>query len=186
MNQGLVAHYKKPPKRNIEWVVLIITAIIAIAVVLHQAYAQSVVKGKVVQVKDGDTVVIAPIEGGQFFTCRLSGIDAPETARRNRQGQPHGNEATKELKRLVLGQTVDAQLTGRRTHNREVCIIKKNGQDVNLEMIRSGHAWAYRQFLKRPHASEYIAAEEEARNRRLGLWQQSNPTPPWEFRRSQR
>ena len=41
----------------------------------------------------------------------------------------------------------------------------------------------YVQYLKRPHASIYIDAEREARAKRLGLWNDINPTPPWEWRR---
>jgi endonuclease YncB( thermonuclease family) len=147
------------------------------------ADASQKMQGEIMQVKDGDTVVISPAEGGQFFICRLYGIDAPETARRGRAGQPHGEESTRKLKQLVLGQTVDVKLTGRRTHNREVCIIRKNGQDINLEMVRLGYAWAFRRFLEMPHASEYISAENEARKNKRGLWKDTNPTPPWEFRK---
>lgn len=50
-------------------------------------------------------------------------------------------------------------------------------------MVRDGYAWAYREYLHVPYASEYIDAESEARSKRLGLWQQSNPEAPWEFRR---
>jgi hypothetical protein len=39
------------------------------------------------------------------------------------------------------------------------------------------------QDLDRPHASQYIQAEEQARKERKGLWQQNNPQPPWEFRK---
>lgn len=143
-------------------------------------------QGKVMQVKDGDTVVISPADGGQFFVCRLYGIDAPETAKRGKPGQSFGEEAKKELKALVLGQLVDVELTGSKTYNREVCIIRKNGVNINLEMVSRGYAWAYTRYLDRPYASEYIAAEREARRQGLGLWQQSNPTPPWEFRKSLR
>ena len=147
------------------------------------ASKEEVTQGKVMQVKDGDTVVIAPLEGGQFFTCRLYGIDTPEIAHGHKPGQPYGEEAAKELKRLVLGQTVEVTTTGAKTYNREVCIIKKDSINVNLEMVRRGYAWAYKQYLKRPYASEYINAERTARDKRLGLWKDSNPTPPWEFRR---
>lgn len=142
--------------------------------------------GKVMQVKDGDTVVVNPEDGGQFFICRLYGIDAPETThpRFGKKSQPYGEEAARELKKLILGQNVQVFLTGQKTYNREVCLIKKDGLDVNLEMVKRGYAWAYKQYLKRPHASEYINAENEARRRKLGLWQDNNPTPPWEFRRS--
>lgn len=138
------------------------------------------------QVKDGDTVVIAPDIGGQFITCRLYGIDTPETSKKGKPGQPYGEEAAKELKRLILGKYIDATLTGQKTYKREVCIIKQDGLDINLEMVKRGFAWAYRQYLKRPYASEYINAESEARSRKLGLWKDNNPEPPWEFRKHQK
>jgi len=165
---------------------LLIAWLVVFIPLLLFAYTQAsekVIQGKVVQVKDGDTVVIAPVDGGQFFVCRLYGIDAPETAKKNKTGQPYGEEAKKELKKLVLGQVVDVELTGSKTYNREVCIIRKNGVNVNLEMVKRGYAWAYVRYLKRPHASEYLDAEKEARTKKLGLWQQNNPTPPWEWRK---
>lgn len=139
-------------------------------------------RAKIMQVKDGDTVVVSPETGGQFFICRLYGIDAPETAKNGKPGQAYGDEATKFLKGLILGQQVDVETTGAKTYNREVCRITKDGMNINTEMVKAGYAWAYRQYLKRPYASEYLDAESVARERRLGLWQQSNPTPPWEFR----
>lgn len=150
---------------------------------LYSFAVQKTIEGKVMQVKDGDTVVVSPVEGGMFFTCRLYGIDTPETVKKGKSGQPYGEEASKELKRLILGQTVEVTTTGAKTYKREVCMIKKSGQDINLEMVKLGYAWAYKQYLKRPYASEYIDAERSARDRRLGLWKDNNPTPPWEFRK---
>ncbi len=139
--------------------------------------------GRVMRVKDGDTVVIAPVEGGQFFTCRLYGIDTPEIPHRGKPGQPYGYEAKNFLKSLILGRIVTVKTTGKKTYGREICHITLNGIDINLEMVKQGYAWAYRRYLKRPYASEYIEAEREAREKRLGLWVQKNPVPPWEFRR---
>jgi endonuclease YncB( thermonuclease family) len=51
-------------------------------------------------------------------------------------------------------------------------------------MVAEGLAWAYRQYLEGSYASEYLRLEEQARRRRMGLWQQPNPQPPWEFRQS--
>lgn len=145
-------------------------------------------QGKIMKVKDGDTVVVSPVQGGEFFTCRLYGIDAPEIAhgRFGTGGQPYGDEATKELKKMILGQIVEVTTTGQKTYKREVCIIKKDGTDINLEMVKKGAAWAYRHYLKRPYASEYIDAESEARAKKLGLWKDVNATPPWEFRKMKR
>jgi endonuclease YncB( thermonuclease family) len=146
-------------------------------------YASQTMQGKVMQVKDGDTVVISPLKGGQFFTCRLYGIDAPETSKKGKEGQSYGEDAAKHLKRLVLGKTLEVHTTGQKTYNREVCMLKRDGLNINLEMVKAGYAWAYVQYLKRPHASDYLDAEREARASKRGLWQQTNPTPPWEWRR---
>lgn len=150
------------------------------------AFKKGTIQAIVMQVKDGDTVVVAPIEGGQFFTCRLYGIDAPETAKKGKPGQAYGDESEKELKSIILGQIVEIEMTGAKTYDREVCLIRKNGKDINLEMVKRGYAWAYRQYLRRPYASEYINTESEARNKRVGLWQQANPQPPWEWRKKQK
>lgn len=137
----------------------------------------------VVRVKDGDTIVVSPTSGGGQFTCRLYGIDAPEIGHGRKPGQRFGEEAMRELKRMISGKIVEVELTGQKTYNREVCRILVNGESINLSMVRSGYAWAYTQYLKRPHASEYLEAEKEARLARRGLWADHNPTPPWEFRR---
>jgi endonuclease YncB( thermonuclease family) len=150
------------------------------------ASAGAAVTGKVMQVKDGDTVVIAPTEGGQFFICRLYGIDAPEIAHNGQPGQTHGPESEKDLKKLILGQEVTVEIRDRDKYSREVCVIRKDGADINRDMISRGSAWAYVKYLKSPYASEYIDAEKEARDKRVGLWHQSNPMPPWEFRKQQR
>lgn len=168
------------------YLVFIIAMLFAFATITYAAQKRSL-QGSVMQVKDGDTVMVIPSEGGQGFICRLYGIDAPETAKRGKAGQPYGDEAARELKKLILGQDVTVETTGSKTYKREVCLIKKNGMDINLEMVKRGYAFAYIQYLKRPHASIYIEAEGEARAKRLGLWKDStNPTPPWEWRKAKR
>jgi len=141
-------------------------------------------KGTVVKVKDGDTVVIKPGRGGQFYVCRLYGIDAPETPKPylRKPGQPFGEEATRFLKSLILGRNVTVVTTGEKTYNREVCLIYKDNDFINLLMVKYGYAWAYRKYLREPYLSMFIKAENYARRHRLGLWEQTNPVPPWDFR----
>lgn len=173
-------------KYSIPYVLIFFLLFLPIIPTLSFASQAKSVSGKVMQVKDGDTVVIQPEDGGQFFTCRLYGIDTPEITHGRKPGQPYGEEASKELKKLILGQHVQVETTGAKTYKREVCIIKKDGADINLEMVRKGYAWAYKQYLKRPYASDYIDAERSARDKRLGLWKDNNPMPPWDFRKRQR
>jgi endonuclease YncB( thermonuclease family) len=140
-------------------------------------------KGEAIRITDGDTVVLALERDNEKMTCRLYGIDSPERAWRDRPGQPYAKEAGSELEKLIAGKTVTLITTGERTHGREVCFIRKNGVDINLEMVQRGYAWAYRKHLRSPHASEYIEAEKKARDQGLGLWQQKKPLAPWEFKR---
>lgn len=154
--------------------------------IFSQSYAKDykIIRGTVTKVIDGDTVIIRPFTG-KLFKCRLYGIDSPEISHNGKPGQPRGNAAERELTNLILHTTDDITLTGDKTYDREVCIIKKMGVDINREMVIRGYAWAYREYLKGPYASEYIDAETEARKMRRGLWQQNNPQPPWEFRHKQ-
>jgi len=79
---------------------------------------------------------------------------------------------------------VEIKTTGDITYRREVCHVTLNGMDVNLEMVRLGHAWAYVHYLKKPYKALYVDAETEARNKRIGLWKDSNPVPPWEYQKA--
>ncbi|WP_368860802.1 thermonuclease family protein [Desulforhabdus sp. TSK] len=53
-------------------------------------------------------------------------------------------------------------------------------------MIRSGHAWVYRQYCTRPECKAWEFIEAKAKDEKNGLWSTPNPTPPWEFRRNAR
>jgi endonuclease YncB( thermonuclease family) len=62
----------------------------------------------------------------------------------------------------------------------------RGATDVNLEQIRAGMAWWYREYAKEQSAEDrasYSAAENDAQARRVGLWKDAKPVPPWEWRR---
>lgn len=149
------------------------------------ASAQTLTEGRIAQVKDGDTVVVAPGDGGQYFICRLAGIDAPELGKNGRPGQQYGEDAARQLKQMILGKSVTITLTGSKTYNRDVCFLSINNLDVNMELIRTGTAWAYRAYLppSRPYSAAYLEAERLAKEERRGLWSnEESPVPPWEWR----
>jgi len=148
------------------------------------------IEGIVTKVSDGDTInVTDPV--GTKLKIRLYGIDAPETEKSNKKtghiskpGQPYGEEAYNALYSKIYRKGVKVDVMDIDRYKRAVSVIWLDGRNINKEMEAEGWAWAYRQYLDRPHASEYIQAEEQARAKRLGLWVQNNPQPPWEFRRS--
>ena len=51
--------------------------------------------------------------------------------------------------------------------------------DVNAQMIEDGWAWHYKKYNDERRLA---SLEEEARAEKRGLWADSNPLPPWEFR----
>lgn len=68
-------------------------------------------------------------------------------------------------------------------------MVLVDGHDVNLEQVRAGMAWWYRQYAKEQTPADrqlYELAENDARAAKRGLWADSQPVPPWEFRRQGR
>jgi endonuclease YncB( thermonuclease family) len=132
-------------------------------------------------VYDGDTILLVTRDSSRL-KIRLYGIDAPETSKPDKPGQPFGEAAKWALQSRIMGKRVAAEVIDVDQYRRTVAVIRLQGRDVNREMVAEGMAWAYRQFLQGPYASEYLSAEEHARSGRTGLWRDANPRPPWDFR----
>ncbi len=141
-----------------------------------QAFAGDVVSGRVVSIADGDTLTVLD-EANTQHRIRLFGIDAPE------KGQAHGRQSKESLADKVYGETVRVDVVDVDRYGREVGRIYLGDRFINLEQVQEGDAWRYPQF-DREH--EFSAAERNAREQRLGLWTESHPIPPWEFRRQHR
>lgn len=158
---------------------------ICVLVILAAADSQAAgtVEGVVREVYDGDTILLVTRESSRLKT-RLYGVDAPETAKPDKPGQPFGGAARRALMSKIIGKRVSAEIVDIDQYQRTVAVIRYAGRDINREMVADGMAWAYRQFLQGPYASEYLDAENRARARRAGLWRDANPRPPWEFRRA--
>lgn len=171
------------------FVASILLALISISTAFAKEPIRTI-EGTVSKVSDGDTIHVTDPMGTKV-KVRLYGIDAPETEKGNKKtgriskpGQPYGEEAYQALNSKVFRKSIKLDIMAVDQYKRSVGIVYLNGKNINQEMVAEGFAWAYRQYLDRPHASEYIELEGQARAKRLGLWQQSNPQPPWEFRKS--
>ena len=142
------------------------------------AGAGSLVSGKVIGVLDGDTVEMLDASK-TTHRIRLAGIDAPEKA------QPFGQRAKEHLSDLVFGKQVVAQAGKSDRYGRTVGKVMVTGVDANLEQVKTGFAWHYKQYASEQSVSDralYSSAEEEARSTRVGLWRDPKPMPPWEWR----
>ncbi|KAB0671328.1 thermonuclease family protein [Oryzomonas sagensis] len=145
------------------------------------AHAGRIIDGMVRAVYDGDTVLLATREDSRL-KVRLYGIDAPETTKPDSPGQPFGEISRRTLMYKIMGRQVSVEVMDVDQYRRTVAVIRYGGRDINRDMVAEGMAWAYRQYLQGPYASEYIGVEELARARHKGLWRDANPQPPWEFR----
>lgn len=140
------------------------------------------IEGTVTRVSDGDSIQVTD-QLGTKVKVRLYGIDAPETAKGKKLGQPHGEESFQALRQKVDRQGVRLDVMDIDKYRRLVSVVLIGNRDINYEMLAEGHAWAYRKYLKGPLAKSYIAAEEQAKNSRKGLWRQGGAEPPWDFRK---
>lgn len=156
-------------------------ALFALLLVALPGHAQTLY-GRVVGVTDGDTVKV--LDGSnQEHKIRLAGIDAPE------RKQPFGQRAKQHLSDLVYGKDVEVAWNKRDRYKRIVGKVIIRGRDANLEMVRAGLAWHYKKYQGEQSYEDrqaYAQAEEEAREGRRGLWVDSKPIPPWEWRRGAR
>lgn len=159
----------------------LLAACALILMLAADACAGRTVQGLVRAVYDGDTVLLAT-PGESRLKVRLYGIDAPETPKPGMPGQPFSVISKRTLMFKIMGRTVSAEIMDSDQYHRAVAILRYNGRDINREMVAEGMAWAYRQYLNGPYASDYIGLEERARARHKGLWRDHNPLPPWEFR----
>ena len=151
------------------------------ATAAQQSSGIKTVSAVVDRVIDGDTLAVTDSRA-RTYHLRMAGIDAPE------HNQPYGQEARDALADLE-GAKVQLLLSKHDRYGRYIGIVKLNGADVCLRQIRHGWAWHYKQYAgtQPPELrSQYAAAEISARQHHLGLWQDANPIPPWEFRRQER
>ena len=140
------------------------------------AFATETFSGKVVRVLDGDTMVVL-VGGHDQVMVRLAHIDAPEKA------QPFGQQAKQALADLAFSKEVGCELSGLDRYRRTIAVCMVNGTVMNLELVKLGMAWVYRKYAH--GVPEYYSAEVEAHRLGLGLWTDTSPVSPWEWRHMQ-
>jgi endonuclease YncB( thermonuclease family) len=146
------------------------------------APGQQTLSGRVVRIADGDTITLLDASNTQH-RIRLQGIDAPESK------QDFGTQSKKSLSGMIFGKDVEVVYDKTDQYGRLVGKILLEGRDINLQQVRSGMAWHYKEYEREQSTEDrelYARAEDEARSARRGLWTDANPVEPSEFRREER
>ena len=131
-------------------------------------------QAKVIGVTDGDTIVVLD-NNNIHIKVRLEGIDCPESH------QEFGDRAKQATVALCFGRTVRIEKTGVDRYGRTLAFVYVGDICVNKELLRQGMAWHYKQYNKDPGLAKL---EIDAKEKRICLWSQPNPVPPWEWRKS--
>ena len=100
---------------------------------ITSAHATTILEGKVVKVRDADTIEIATNQGR--IAVRLNGVDAPELKER-------GGQAGKKWMQRTYGNAIlTCEFNGQKTYDRYVAVcFDKNGTDIGAAVIAAGHA----------------------------------------------
>lgn len=130
--------------------------------------------GKVITVKDGDTIDI--LYEGKKITIRFAHIDCPE------KNQPYGQAAKKFISEKCFGQEVTIVHNNEYDRNKRLIgeVITTSGENLNKSLVQQGLAW---HFIKYSTNQEYAELEMQARKQKIGLWSEPNPIAPWEWRK---
>jgi len=128
----------------------------------------------------GDNFEFGDADALHYFF--ITGIDCPEP------GQPFFKQSKlfllRNFRRKVLQLTIDGYDDSKREFG-HATYEDEDGRttDVGLTMIENGLAWCDGSEFE--GAQSYRDAFENARRKKIGLWAQPNPVPPWEFYRLQ-
>jgi endonuclease YncB( thermonuclease family) len=130
--------------------------------------------GKVVGIADGDTLTVLTATKQQH-KIRLAEIDAPE------KHQAFGTKSKQSLSDLGLGKEAEIAPRAKDRYQRIVARVKCAGLDANAEQVNRGMAWVYRRYAK---DHDLYVLEHGAKVEKRGLWADSSPTPPWQWRKN--
>ncbi|MDD4913154.1 MAG: thermonuclease family protein [Sideroxydans sp.] len=129
-------------------------------------------EAKVLAVMDGDTVFV---KSGPFKAkLRLVNIDAPE------KDQPFGKESQESLQSLIGGKVIHVESKAVDKFGRTIALISIGELNVNEEQVQRGMAWAYSRSRE---GRAYDKLQSEAQQARRGLWSQSAPQQPSQWRK---
>ena len=127
------------------------------------------------RVADGDTITV--VHDGDTTRIRLDGIDTPE------MDQAFGVQARAFISSRVSDRQVTVTVHDVDRYGRFVGRVQIDGVDLSVALVSEGLAWHYTRY-----SDDVVLAraEAEARAKKIGLWSQQSPLPPWVFRRQGR
>lgn len=139
-------------------------------------YSQTLT-GKVIAITDGDTFKLFTNDS-IVHRVRLASIDCPE------KKQPFSKRAKQFASDAIFGKEVRVEVFSKDRNGRLIANVHYSTNLIlNEELLKCGLAW---HFIKYSEDAALKQMEDEARAAGLGLWQDKDPVPPWEWRASKK
>ena len=129
--------------------------------------------GKVVKIKDGDTIVVLDSNNNQT-TLRLAEVDCPESS------QDFGKKAKQFTSEQVALKIVSYDIIDTDQYGRSIAKVYYNNKYLSAEIIKNGFGWHYKKYSK---SIELSNLERSAKANKIGLWSSSKNKAPWEYRK---
>ena len=112
---------------------VLVTALTILGCVAALPVLATTLEGKVVHVRDADTIEITTDRG--LFAVRLKGIDAPELEERGAQA------GKRRMQRTYYNAIVTCTFNGQQSYYRWISVcFDKNRTDIGAAVINAGHA----------------------------------------------
>lgn len=129
-------------------------------------------------VHDGDSMRARCPGHRDSVRVRIDQIDAPEL------DQKHGIASRDVLRQLCpTGEPVQLYVMGKDQYERLLADVSCNGKDVATTMVTLGAAWVYTKYVR---DDGLLKQQKQAQASRAGIWNDNDPTAPWQFRQAQR
>src|SRR5690606_10311787 len=127
--------------------------------------------GKVVGIKDGDTIIVL-LEDKTQKTLRLAEVDCPES------GQAFGKNSKQFTSDQVFRKEICFEETDTDRYGRTVAKVyyDEDGKYLSEEIIKNGFGWWYHFYSDDEDLGKL---QEEAQKNKLGLWQDPSVISPW-------
>lgn len=154
------------------WGIGLLVGVVALIAVIARCEApRRAVRGRVVEVVDGDTVVVTTGDAVRL-TVRLLGVDTPETKKPGVPVQCFGPEASRYTHARLEGREVTLTFDVERhdKYGRTLAAVSVDGHDYARDLIANGYARVLSIAPNRRNARTYLGLELDARRDRRGLW----------------
>ena len=138
-------------------------------------FSQTTLTAKVVGIKDGDTVIVLDSLNNQT-TLRLAEVDCPE------KNQPFGTKAKQFTSDQIYLKTIKYVVTDTDRYGRSIAMIyyDTDNKYLSAEIIKAGMGWHYKRYST---SKELAIYEDSARKNKIGLWVDTNPINPSDWRK---